>query len=259
MNEPIPDILKELQKPFPTDALGLKIQSVFDKEAPESKALIAPFIDSRDVSQRLDDVVGLEWYDSYSSAPKGGLECALTVKGVTRRDVGSDDNDTEAEKSSYSDAFKRAAVKFGIGRYLYQQPKLFAWVVKRGKAHYLKDGEDARLRKALGGDKSSFYLPASSASATGHNSGNTATTDKKPETKVATESKASSSIPKPPIIKNLPQWDKLVNWAVTNKYVPDPKQLTAIYELLEKEQITEVNGGNIKRVTDLIQEKFGGK
>lgn len=77
-------------------------------------------IDARDVMERLDSVVGAgNWYDRYQPSAIGkGVECALTVLGVTKVDVGIP-SDTEPEKGAYSDALKRAAVKFGIGRHLY--------------------------------------------------------------------------------------------------------------------------------------------
>ena len=53
------------------------------------------------------------------------VECTLTVCGVSRADVGysnAPDSEDEAEpaKAAYSDALKRAAVSFGIGRWLYE-------------------------------------------------------------------------------------------------------------------------------------------
>ena len=77
-------------------------------------------IDARDVMNRLDDVVGAgNWSDEYQASAIGkGVECRLTVLGVSKVDVGIP-SDTEPEKGAYSDALKRAAVKFGIGRHLY--------------------------------------------------------------------------------------------------------------------------------------------
>ena len=52
-----------------------------------------------------------------------GVPCALTVNGVTRSDVGMPSSQ-EPIKGAYSDALKRAAVHFGIGRELYELPKI---------------------------------------------------------------------------------------------------------------------------------------
>ena len=80
-------------------------------------------IDARQVMQRLDSVVGAGgWSDEYQPSAIGkGVECRLTVLGVSKVDVGVPSN-TEPEKGAYSDALKRAAVKFGIGRHLYEIP-----------------------------------------------------------------------------------------------------------------------------------------
>lgn len=92
------------------------------------------YITARTVMNRLDDVLGAEnWWDTY--APSGhSVMCALTIqlpdgRVVTKCDAGgkagmADDGDDE--KSAHSDAFKRAAVKLGVGRYLYRDgvPKI---------------------------------------------------------------------------------------------------------------------------------------
>ncbi len=50
------------------------------------------------------------------------VKCRLTVLEVTKEDVGEGDS----LKAAFSDALKRAAVKFGVGRYLYRLEK--QWV-----------------------------------------------------------------------------------------------------------------------------------
>lgn len=88
------------------------------------KVMALAYLDARAVMDRLDDVVGPEnWGDSYFETPSGRIICALTVNGVTKSD-GAGDTAVEGEKGAISDAFKRAAVKFGIGRYLYSDEDL---------------------------------------------------------------------------------------------------------------------------------------
>lgn len=88
------------------------------------------YIDARQVMDRLDTVVGPgNWSDHYFAHANGAVECTLTIFGVSKSDVGYSNNpDAEPEdpqfeheplKAAYSDAFKRAAVKFGVGRFLY--------------------------------------------------------------------------------------------------------------------------------------------
>jgi hypothetical protein len=59
------------------------------------------------------------------------IKGALTVCGVLKADIGqggrdSDSKSSEPYKSAASDALKRAGVHFGIGRYLYKMPMLWA-------------------------------------------------------------------------------------------------------------------------------------
>jgi len=83
------------------------------------------YIDARCAMKRLDDVVGIDgWQDSYKSLD-GRTVCELSLKingvWITKTD-GAGDTNIEGEKGGLSDAFKRAAVKFGVGRYLYYMP-----------------------------------------------------------------------------------------------------------------------------------------
>ena len=96
-----------------------KIQS-FTKDG--SKAQCVAYIDARDVMDLLDKAIGCEnWSDEYRFEANQWL-CGLSLKvggqWVTKWDTGAA-GDFEAEKAAISDAFKRAAVKWGIGRFLY--------------------------------------------------------------------------------------------------------------------------------------------
>ncbi|WZO97581.1 Rad52/Rad22 family DNA repair protein [Isosphaeraceae bacterium EP7] len=86
------------------------------------------YITARTAMNRLDDVLGPEnWWDDYAPNANSVL-CRLTIRlpdgsTVTKQDAGgyagmADQGDDD--KSGFSDAFKRAAAKFGIARYLYR-------------------------------------------------------------------------------------------------------------------------------------------
>jgi hypothetical protein len=86
------------------------------------------YITARVAMNRLDQVLGPEnWWDDYIPGEHSVL-CRLTIclpdgKVLTKCDAGgyagmSDQGDDD--KSGFSDAFKRACVKFGVGRYLYR-------------------------------------------------------------------------------------------------------------------------------------------
>lgn len=113
----------------------------------KTKAMALAYITSRAVMQRLDDTFGLGcWWDDYSPGPNGGILCRLTVsfeengKIHTISKCGIADNtDFEAVKGGESDSLKRAAVKFGIGRYLYKLPTKWVACEQRGKSIVLKE------------------------------------------------------------------------------------------------------------------------
>lgn len=109
----------KLAAEFPREAISWRAQTV-TKDG--DKALALAYIDARDVMVRLDEVCGPQnWQDRYEFSDKRTI-CYLSIRvgdeWITKAD-GAGDTDVEAEKGAISDAFKRAAVKWGIGRYLY--------------------------------------------------------------------------------------------------------------------------------------------
>ena len=110
------------------DLAGAKLKAPFKVSVlswrPQGQVQLA-YIDARDVMKRLDDVVGVgNWQDRYEECG-GRIMCYLSVRvegeWVTKCD-GSGDTKIEGDKGGISGAFKRAAVRFGIGRYLYYLP-----------------------------------------------------------------------------------------------------------------------------------------
>lgn len=114
------------------------------------------FIDARAVFERLDAAVGAAgWTSDLERLAAGVYLCRLTVLGVTRADVGmAGENESEKEKSGASDAIKRAAVQFGIGRYLYTtdlppvqlERRGDDWVLPRGWSPEGPHGHTARVQ-----------------------------------------------------------------------------------------------------------------
>jgi hypothetical protein len=88
------------------------------------------FVDARVVQDRLDDVLGpVGWQDDYEILPDGNVLCRLKIKlgdeWIIKVDVGGPSEQSDGGdrmKAAFSDALKRAAVKFGIGRLLYRMP-----------------------------------------------------------------------------------------------------------------------------------------
>lgn len=113
--------LKDLAKEFPKEAVHWRAQTLTRNG---DKALALAYIDARDVMDRLDDVCGPEnWQSRYTETAKGRVLCEIGIKigdeWVWKSD-GAGDTAVEGEKGGISDALKRAAVQWGIGRYLYR-------------------------------------------------------------------------------------------------------------------------------------------
>jgi hypothetical protein len=109
------DAARHLRRPFAVNAVKFKVQAAWPKDNP-TKGLVVAYIDARLVVERLNLLLPHCWYDDYEPAGKT-TRCRLTVDGVTRQDIGTGDG-----KAGFSDALKRAGVKFGIGVSLYAIP-----------------------------------------------------------------------------------------------------------------------------------------
>ena len=113
-----PDLFAALAAPFENQEVRVRSQGGRQLH----------YITARTAMNRLDAVLGPEnWWDEYCPGENSVL-CRLTVRLpdgsiLTKADAGGyagmpDSGDDD--KSGFSDSFKRAAVKFGVGRYLYR-------------------------------------------------------------------------------------------------------------------------------------------
>lgn len=92
------------------------------------RALAAAYVDARHYQHRLDTVAP-GWETAYEFIkPDGSLvKCRLTIKGVTREEVGeSDPEENNIATSAVAQSFKRACAAFGLGRYLYFLPQVWS-------------------------------------------------------------------------------------------------------------------------------------
>jgi hypothetical protein len=138
------DVFDALSAPFPTDAIEWRIGS---RNKEKTKGIALAYIDARAVMDRLDSICGPDgWQCNYTPA-QGMLLCNLGIHfpgtGWTWKSDGAGATDVEAEKGMASDAFKRAAVRFGIGRYLYDLDS--PWIVLENEGRKIPDGERKKL------------------------------------------------------------------------------------------------------------------
>lgn len=111
-------------------------------------AMVLAYTTSRGVMNRLDSVFGVDgWRDEYQFLPDG-VVCTLSCKvgdvWISKQD-GAPQTNVESFKGGISDALKRAAVKWGIGRYLYNLDETFVEIqankpsVDRALIHRIND------------------------------------------------------------------------------------------------------------------------
>ncbi len=145
-------MIEKLSAPFPVAAIHWRAQTL---TGDKTKALALAYLDARDVMDRLDEAVGpANWTDTYEETAKGRLLCRLSIclDGVwVMKSDGAGNTDVEGDKGAISDAFKRAAVKWGIGRYLYDLKDVWApcEVGQNGKWKKWAPSADQAFAKAL--------------------------------------------------------------------------------------------------------------
>ena len=123
---------QKLECPFPPAQVSWRVGNTNQKKvarekgdakARPTKAQLLAYIDARDVMERLDRACGFEnWQCRYTLASDGLLICEIGIRiggEWVWRANGAGDTQVEDEKGKCSDAFKRAAVLWGVGRYLY--------------------------------------------------------------------------------------------------------------------------------------------
>jgi hypothetical protein len=141
--------LSDLFEPFSPDRISWRVGST-NKD--KTKGMALAYIDARDVMDRLDSVCGVGgWQNTYPHA-NGKTVCAIGIKidgEWVWKSNGAGDTDVEAEKGALSDAFKRSAVLWGVGRYLYDLPSPWIEIEPFGRSYKIKDSERGKLERIL--------------------------------------------------------------------------------------------------------------
>ena len=132
--------LEDLKRPFPENEIKWRVgntnvkkvrRETGNQNAKPTKGTLLAYIDARAAYDRLDAVCGDFWQCRYPTkgvceiGVKIGSEWLWRANGVGEtiiRDNAAEAEQEMKEKGNYSDAFKRAAVLWGVGRYLYHLP-----------------------------------------------------------------------------------------------------------------------------------------
>jgi len=146
------DVWAKLSAPVPTGAISWRQDGRVTARDGKYFARFVAYVEANTVRERLDTVVPGEWDLTLELLPAvpgedgDGLQCSfksrLQILGVIREDVGTGRD----YKQASTDAFKRAAVRFGIAHELYAYEQ--NWVEMDSDGKYAKPLEDPRLAYA---------------------------------------------------------------------------------------------------------------
>jgi hypothetical protein len=151
------EMFDELCRPFAAEEIEWRIGST---NADKTKGMALAYMDARAVMDRFDAVCGPDgWQCNYTMSGAVAI-CNIGVlmpsgNWIWKAD-GAGATDVEGEKGMLSDALKRAAVRWGVGRYLYEMDSPWVAIVQRGKSSFLADG----VRKDLDRVHEDFCLKA---------------------------------------------------------------------------------------------------
>jgi hypothetical protein len=146
------DVWAKLSAPVPSGVISWRQDGKVTAREGKYFARFVAYIEANTVRERLDEVVPGEWDLTLDLMPVvvgddgDGAQCSfkarLQVLGVIREDIGTGRD----YKSASTDAFKRAAVRFGIAHELYAYEQ--NWVEMDGEGKYAKPVEDPQAAYA---------------------------------------------------------------------------------------------------------------
>ena len=117
--------IQKLQTPFHPNDIEWRVQR---ESRDGGSVLVLAYVTNRAIMARLDEVFSpFGWQNSFHEGPQGGLICKLGARASFNgepgewiwKEDGAENTKVEAIKGGLSSAMKRAAVQWGIGRYLY--------------------------------------------------------------------------------------------------------------------------------------------
>ena len=133
------EIMQQLQAPFKPCEIEWRVGATNQQK---DKGLALAYVTNRAIQDRLDNLFGpFGWRNEYREWKKDSQLCGISIKAedgewITKWDGASDSN-MEATKGGLSDAMKRAAYQWGIGRYLYKLPAVWMPIKKQGGSYVL--------------------------------------------------------------------------------------------------------------------------
>ncbi len=127
-------LLEKLAQPFPASSIYWRA-GVVSRDKKRAQAL--PYAEPRVYEDRLNSVCPGLWSVSFRPWGESRIICDLSIGELTRASTGEENEGFAPGTAAEAQAFKRACVKFGLGRYLYDVPII--WVPYDEKARKLSE------------------------------------------------------------------------------------------------------------------------
>lgn len=126
----VKEMMDALRKPFAANEVEWRVQKSGISSGNRPWAMVLCYVTNRAIQNRLDEVFGMaNWRNEYVRWGENSALCGISARidgeWITKWD-GAGDTNIEATKGGLSDSMKRAAVQWGIGRYLYNLTENFA-------------------------------------------------------------------------------------------------------------------------------------
>jgi len=163
------ELAKSLQKPFAPEDIEWRPQAWGKQNSGQYWVQVLAYVTNRAIMNRLDEVCGPErWKNEFRDWHNGSQLCCISIfltvisenEWVSKWD-GAEQTHIESIKGGLSDSMKRAAVQWGIGRYLYKLDRNLAITSvdrkpkEQGWHYFSADGENGKNCKK--GERHTFY------------------------------------------------------------------------------------------------------
>lgn len=140
--------VKDLSKPLTRSQIEFRVGTAGTKDG-QGWITILAYKDARTDMEMLDNAVGaMNWTNEYKRDTKGVLQCGIGIysdetpsKGFVWKWSNGTPSEFESAKGEYSDAFKRAGFMWGIGRQLYDFPRIFVYLNEKDEPKKVRPNE----------------------------------------------------------------------------------------------------------------------
>lgn len=168
------DLSQELKAPFTAKQVHWRVGATNVNKDDSLKwgdnpvTIPLAYLDARDVMERLDEVFGVNgWQAEYPFQGCCRIGALFAINSDAKnlqwlwKSNGADVTQVEGVKGQYSDSFKRAAVLFGIGRYLYDLKTGWMPLEKKGNSHVLSKETQLDLNERYDLWVAEYFKPTS--------------------------------------------------------------------------------------------------